>query len=295
MHRSSKVAIVGAGIATPILLGACASIFGITGGNVEDASVDGQVDASTDAPIDVPYDYVMFDQVSFDVNTAICDGAVATVDPSMASWVSANGNDNNPCTQAMPCQTLGYVLSHSPKHYIYLDNSTFTESLVLDGSFTNFTIQGGWVLDGSVWTDQCLSTLTTIQEPADGGLSAVDLVGASGITFRLLSIWSKVQGQGGSGDSVYAMRVMGTTNVTLDNVTLVAQNGAQGAYNGNGATNLGCTTTSSGNGMSGNEGNAINGVWTNSGYAPQQAEAGQPGDLGTATGGTPGACGWCGQ
>ena len=207
-----------------VVLAACASIFGITGGNVEDSGldggVDGQIDAS-DAPIDVPYDYVMFDQVSFDVNTAICDGGINTVDPDAATWVSANGSDMNPCTQALPCQTLSYVLGHNPKPTIYLDNSTFTESLVLDGTFANFTIQGGWVVDGGVWTDQCLSTLTTIQAPADGGSSAVNIVGANGITFRLLSIWSKIQGPGGSGESVYAMRVMDTTNVKLDNVTLV--------------------------------------------------------------------------
>ena len=58
---------------------------------------------------------------------------------------------------------------------------------------------------------------------------------------------------------------------------------------------MGCTTLDSGSGATGMGGPTQNGTWTNLGYAPQQASPGQPGALGTATGGTAGGCGLCGQ
>jgi len=273
---------------------ACANIFGIHGGMLEDSGAgDGSV-------IDAPYDYVVHDAINLDVNTANCgDAAIPIVADNAAVWVSGKiGKDQTGCgIKTSPCASIGWALSHitGSLTVVYLDDSIFPEDLTLGGPFANFTIQGGFQLDDAgTWTAECDTQLTTIQCPPDGGSSTVDINGATGITFRLLTIRSKVNGAPGTGESVYAMRVFDTAGVILDNVTLLAQSGGAGAVGTTESASINCDQSNGGSGADGSVGTpGAAGQLGPQGFVPDIAGDGGTGDMGTLTPPSAGAFGNC--
>ncbi len=272
---------------------ACADIFGIHGGTLEDSG------AGDGAIIDAPYDYVTHDAIDLDVNTAICgDGGIPIVADNLAVWVSQKiGKDTGGCgAKTSPCASIGFALANTSINVIYLDDSTFNEALALDGGAANFTIQGGFTVDpdAGTWTPNCNTNLTTIQGPADAGSSAVDIMGATGITFRLVTIRSKVNGASGMGESVYAVRVFDTSGVVLDNVTLLAQSGGAGGVGVAGNGNTFCSQVSGGSGAAGTTGDAGGlGQILSGGFSPDIGGGGGGGQTGTLTPPTAGAVGSC--
>ncbi len=273
--------VAGAGI----LVAACADIFGIHGGVLDDAGVDGAIDA--------PIDYVTHDAIDLDVNTGICEGGVPFT-PGQAAWVSQNkGTDDGTCgTQLHPCATITYTLANVKKPLLYLDDSVFIEPLALGVGFSNYTIQGGFQIDDAgTWTPSCNTQLTTIQGPEDAASAAVDINGAAGITFRLMTVKSKVNGAPGTGESVYAMRVTDTQNVTLDNVTLLAQSGGAGQVGTGGSAGSGFQCTGAGSASTGANGAPSGGGHFNAqGFVPDIAGNGDAGDLGVPQPGKSGQC-----
>ena len=265
-------------------LTACASIFGIHTGELEDGGAG-------DAATDVPSDYVVHDAIDLDVNTAVCEGGVSPVSADQAVWVSGAGSDVSSCgTQTSPCKTIGFALSvRGTRTVVYADHATFTEALALGASQANVTIQGGFVYDGGGgWSPQCDTSLTTIQAPDEAGAAAIDIQGTSGVTLRLLTVRSKTNGD--LDETVYAVRVIDSTAVLLDNVSMLAQNGGQGTM-GTGGSTGGCVTGGNGTGAAGAPGGPGSfGTIGPNGYQVTIAPAGDAGDIGTSTDGGTGRC-----
>jgi hypothetical protein len=287
-----KVLLAG-GLLAAGVLAACADIFGIQNGVLLDGGMQG---GPTDAPIDVPYDYMTRDAITLDVNTAVCGDAGIPIETT-ATWVSARGSDAPGCgAPGAPCATIAHALGLGVK-YLYLDQSTFNETLVLDNTFAGYTLQGGWFRDDAgTWDATCNNGLATIQGQDDAGSAAVDIQGATNITFRLLTIQSKVNGAPGTGESVYAVRVIDTTGVTLDNVTMLAQNAAQGVIGGMGTNGTNCGSSPGQTGADGSAGAPGDaGMFTNNGFVPSFAGTGTNGQEGQEISiGAAGQCGFCG-
>src|ERR1700722_4867521 len=161
LRRVASKWIVVSCAATVVGVAACASIFGVTGGNLLDGGTDGAADAASD--------YVTYDGIDLDVNTAICDGGSTLSDAAI--WVSPTGSNTSSCgDQTTPCQTIAYALANlGGRNAIYLDNSTFNEAVTITSP--SLTLQGGFVRpsDAGGWTEECNSELTTIQAPDDAG------------------------------------------------------------------------------------------------------------------------------
>jgi hypothetical protein len=280
-------------VAAGCFVAACADIFGIHNAAVDSGAADG----GGDVIIDVPYDYVVFDAVDFDVNTAVCgDGGVPFVDAGDAVWVSADGGlDNAQCgVAASPCKSIAQALANrAGRTVIYLDGTEFDEVVTLGSTQTGITVQGGWVRVDGGWQAQCDNTHSIIQGPEEAGPAAVE-VNTSGVTLRLVTVKSKIQGAQGQTlpvpETVYAVRATDSPNLFLDNVTLIAQNAGGGSPGSTPLTPPGCTTTG-GNGSSGTMGGAgQGGTFSASGFAPATAASGSPGQPGNYTPPTAGSC-----
>ncbi len=268
-----------------VFMAACAEIFGVHG-----ADTDGGTDA---AAKDTSDDYLFRDAISLDVNTAVCEGGITPVADSEAVFVSGTGNDTAACTRDAPCATINHALSViGARKVVYLDHATFTEALALDSTRAGFTIQGGFERGDGGWTPQCDNSLSVIQEPDDGGPSAVDIAGANAITLRLLTVRSKTNGN--LGESVYAVRVFDTKGVVLDNVTLLAQSGGPGANGASGTTGVGCVQLANGSGSPGAPGApGDSGTLGPTGLTPVFGGHGGDGSVGSGSPGSGGACGFC--
>lgn len=272
--------------AAAVGLAACASIFGVTGGDLLDGSADGAIEGG----FDVIPDYVVFDAIDLDVNTAICDGGIPISDAAV--WVSGSGgSDNSTCgdDQAHACQTIGQAIKNlKSRSFIYVDNNIFNENVVIQQA--GLTLQGGWMSDAG-WTPTCNSGATTVQGPDDGGSAAVQIQGVPNVTLRLLTIRSKTNGAAGTGESVYAVRAISAGNVTIDNATLLAQHGGAGAWGSPQITvNSGCSTPG-GSGQAGAFGSpGDGGSFSGSDFVPAVGDLGSTGATGQTGSGTPGAC-----
>lgn len=281
-------------VVVPTLAGlvACASLFGIDNGQLLDGGNDG---GGKDASADAGIDNEVHDAIALDVNTAVCDGGVPIVSADAAVWVSATiGTDGMTCgDQSQPCATIANAISNrNGRSVVYLDNSVFNEAVVLGGAQASLTIQGGWLSDAG-WTAVCDNGTSVIQQPANAGNAGIEIKNASGVTLRLLTVRSKVQGTNGAAESVYAARVIDSTGTTLDNVTLLSQFGGAGAQGQTPLSNMGCgSVAGSGTiGVNGSAGGA--GTFDNNGFLPRaggDASAGQPG---SSQPGTPGPCNPC--
>jgi hypothetical protein len=271
---------------------ACADIFGI-----HNADVDGSADGGGD----VQPDYVFYDKVPIDANTAVCEGGVPVVAANQAFWISGrHGSDVAQCgTQSNPCKTINYLLptiADAGARTVYLDDSHFLEQVNLDGNYRGFTFQGGFTIDDAgVWAASCANNLTYITAPDDGGASTIFAHGMldAGLTLRLMQVETKTNGN--VGESVYALLVV-DSDVLLDNVNLYAQNGGPGAFGDNGNTPVGCNVAASGTGAHGTDagpGGVGTFTATPTGYVPNVAGNGTNGDLGTSTSGDSGQCMGC--
>lgn len=283
-------------VAAACFIAACADIFGIHNADVDGSAGDGGGDVAAD----VPYDYNVFDAVDFDVNTAQCgDGGVPFVDAGDAVWVSATtGSDGAQCgAQGTPCKSIGQALANrGSRNVIYLDDSTFNE--VVNLTQTGVTVQGGWVQGDAGWTAVCNNTGSIIQGPTDGGPAAVE-VAANDVTLRLLTVKSKTQGAQGINvpipESVFAVRATNAPNLTLDNVTLIAQNAGGGQPGTTPSNSPYCSTFpgDAGNGSSGSPGAQGTFTTTGTSFTVSTAGSGTPGSPGTYVAGSAPSCGTC--
>lgn len=255
----------------------------MTGGELLDGSV-GDGSAS-----DVVPDYVTYDAIDLDVNTAICDGGFALSDAAV--WVSASaGSDSSSCgDQSTPCKTIAQAIANlDGRNAIYLDDSTFNEAVAITTS--SLTLQGGFQRDAG-WTPVCRSNLTTIQAPDDASV-AIEITGANA-TLRLLTVQSKVNGAAGTGETVYAVRATNAGTLTIDNCSLLAQNGGAGAWGSAGSTPSGCTPGGS-NGADGSVGAAgTPGTFVGNAFVTETAQAGTSGQSGSSSKGAFGTCALC--
>jgi hypothetical protein len=272
--------------------GACSlvvdlSVLGGGDASIGDASNDG---GGTDAISDV----IVHDAIDLDVNTAVCDGGTPIVPDDQAVWTSASiGADNASCgTRAAPCKTIANALvraSAQSVHVIYIDDSTFAESVTLGAAQAALTIQGGWSITDAGWSAVCNDGTSIIQGVSSGPSAAIVVNGANGATLRLLTVRSKTNGA--VGESVYALQVVDTPSVTLDNVVLLAQSGGTGAPGVTGTTSGGCTATNAGSGSTGAVGTGgAAGSFGASGYVPAVAGTGLDGGNGTLAAPQAGNC-----
>ncbi|HEX4517850.1 MAG TPA: hypothetical protein VH054_30125, partial [Polyangiaceae bacterium] len=177
-------------------------------------------------------------------------------------WVSANTGDdtsNTTCSQASPCKTIAKAFANlGSRNVVYLDDSTFNEVVSFALGQSGVTVQGGWVQGDAGWQAACNNTSSIIQGPLDGGSAAVE-VAANNVTLRLVTVRSKQQGAQGSTvpapESVYAVRAVNAQTLTLDNVTLIAQNAGGGQPGSTVSGSPGCALTG-GNGQGGAVGEA---------------------------------------
>ncbi len=272
---------------------ACASIFGVTGGELLDGAIENDGSPS-DAIIDVPFDYQTFDVVTLDVNTAVCDGGVATVDAGDAVWVSATlGDDIVTCgTQGAPCKTIAQAISVlGSKKVIYIDNAIYNERVTLAAAQANVTLQGGWLSDAG-WTLRCDNGVSTIASDG-GGPATLDITNTHDVTLRLMTIQSR-NGNPGTGESVYAVRVVSSPNVTIDNVNMLSEHGGQGSVGTTAMTSFGCFP--GGDGGGGAQGAAGGpGSFSQNNFVPAWAGDGGGGSSGSSGAGSDGSCGSCNQ
>lgn len=276
---------------------ACADIFGIHNAQTDASSGDG---GGGDVVADVPYDYQVFDAVVFDVNTAVCgDGGVPFVDAGDAVWVSADaGADNTQCgSQTSPCKSIAQAIANrAGRTVIYLDTTEFDEVVTLGNGQSGLTLQGGWFRADGGWQANCDNTKSIIQGPADAGPAAIE-VNTSGVTLRLVTVRSKIQGAQGQNipvpESVYAVRAVDSQNLVLDNVALIAQNAGGGAPGGTPSGTATCTM-SGGTGTAGGSGSGgLPGSFSASGFTVTTAGTGTPGSTGLYTAPSPGQCAGC--
>jgi hypothetical protein len=232
-----------AGVAAACLVAACADIFGIQGGFLEDASLSDSGSDDTGSGKDVI--------TIGDANFAVCDGGLTTVDPN-AIYVSPNGNDLSTCgSQTSPCQTIAFALKNAlDAGSFYLRDGLYSEHVLL-GARSNVVIQGGWVVDGGVWTQQCSTSLTKIKPDAGSG-ATLTVTGSTGVVIRL--VWIETEDQAGTGESLYAAFVNNYSAVTFDNVLLVSQNAGAGAGGRVGPNGIGCNSFAYDSGANGGPG-----------------------------------------
>jgi hypothetical protein len=233
------------------------------------------------------------DGSDLDVNTAQCDGGLQPVADDRAVWVSGSvGDDSASCSRAAPCKTIAVALVKAQAanlHVVYLDSSTFNEALTLGAESTGLTIQGGWSSAGG-WTSNCDDSLTRVEAPDDAGSAAIDIQNANGVTLRLLTVRSKATG--GTAESIYAVRVRTSQNVSLDNVALFAQAGGSGTQGGLGSPDGGCSPwPANGTGAIGDAGSA--GALSVPGQDGFIVASGGPGATGNQGANSPGATGTC--
>jgi hypothetical protein len=277
------------------LVAACAEIFNIHNAETDSGAV---IDGGADV-VDAPYDYMVFDAIDFDVNTAMCgDGGVPFVSADAAVWVSAKtGIGGSGCgTQAQPCNTIAQALANrGGRNVIYLDDSIFQEIVQLASAQSGITLQGGWIQGDAGWQAVCDNTKSIIQGQDAGGPAAIEITTTNNVTLRLLTVKSKQSGANGGGttENVYAIRAIDAPGLTLDNVTLISQN-AGGGSPGSTPQNPPFCTTNGSNGQPGSVGTAgLPGVFAGSDFSVSTAGQGSTGNAGSYTGPTNGQCGNC--
>jgi hypothetical protein len=212
-------------------------------------------------------------------------------------FVSLNGSDTNPGTQAQPMRSVSAAVTKaaasSPPLAVDVAGGTYNEGGGVSVP-SNITIEGGF--DPLTW-QQSSSQTTTIT----GSPQAVLASGATGVLLDDLTLQSSAQS--GFGQSTYGLRAVNSSNVTLQTVTVVAgsatagqsgtggtagESGQNGGAGGNGKSSGGCTSSfgSGGGGGSGGSGGGSGGDGGCSGGNGNDGASGQ-----TAPGGALGGTG----
>lgn len=217
--------------------------------------------------------------------------ATATNTPHVAVFVSkASGADVPGCgaSRSAPCQTVGYGITEAVnqgRSRVSVASGTYNETLTL---VSNVSVDGGyneslnWLKDGSA---------TTI----NGGTTAV--LGSSVSNVALEGLRINAANASGTGNSSYGVRLIASTNTTIDNCTIQAGTGSGGSGGSSGVT--GAAGDGANNGANGCENSSI---FCSSCGTPQGGNGGSAVSCGGTTsgagakGGNGGACdtGCCG-
>jgi hypothetical protein len=165
-------------------------------------------------------------------------------------FVSPTGSNSSSGTQAQPLQTVSAAVAKatltSPPFAVDVAAGTYNEGggVNVPG---NMTIEGGF--DPVTWQHSGTEKTTIAGAP-----QAVTADGASGVLLEDLTL----QGSAGSGQSVYGLRAVNNSSVTLDFVTASAgkasagqsgnwgnqgASGQGGTFGGNGQSSGGCTNS----------------------------------------------------
>ena len=294
----SKVVVLAT--ATACGVAACANIFGINPGVLEDGSVpiDGPYEgAPTDAGADVPFDG---GYVNPDANYADCGSGARSVSADAGWFVSPTGTGD--CSIGNPCGSLQIAISKASAANggtIFLASGVYTGTLLFDSNSKPLAFQGGWDVDGGAWTPQCVSNAAIIA--SDGTQSytvALDHT-TNPIAFSLVEI-SNQPGAVPNETSLYGILALVPKDLTLDNVEILVGNA--GAGNPGSGLNyvfdagfVDCNNPSDGlNGSNGGNGSPGSTVATSSGFTSVPGSGGYPGSPGhTGTAGGKGSCGVC--
>ncbi len=292
--RSGRFKIVVACLAMTTWMGACADIFGITGGVLQDGGAGADSGASDVGP-DVPFDG---GYVNPDANYADCGMGARTIAVDAGIFVSQYGQ-GTACTIDAPCAsiTAALAVAHAGDT-IYVAPGTYTATLEIGSSNVASTIEGGWMITDAGWVPQCDNTVAVIQrDPADSAEWAVHFNNAQAFTLRLVKIVNSAPSSADAGTSVYGV-LSNNTPLTLDNVSIDVGDGIPGA---NGDPGFGDIYNSCSNppppsdGVGGGAGGSgLPGALTATatGWVSSQATQGVPGDAGDngTSGGPAGSC-----
>ena len=287
-------------------IAACANIFGITGGVLEDGSVpfdgassEGAADAGPDAPFDGGY-------IPPDANYADCGSGARSVSAD-AGWFVKAGAPHPPsadCSINNPCGALQDaigVASPAGGGTIFIASGVYNEALLFDNNTAPLSFQGGWDVDGSAWTPQCTSNLAIIAgDPSHNATVELDQT-PNTISFSLLEI-SNQPASVQPGTNLYGILALSPASLVLDNVNIFVGDAGAGS-NGSGtvpifsdASPTDCNVPGNGaNGSGGANGSPAAIAPTTTGFVEQpSATPGFPGYWGqTGTGGTDGSCANC--
>jgi hypothetical protein len=168
-------------------------------------------------------------------NTAIAATFALKVagSPALAVFVSPNGNDANPGTQALPVLTPQRAIdlvasSGGAKNQIRLAQGSYSGGLSLTSADSGIQIYGGF--DPTSWAATLSpGTATTIS----GAPQAVLANGAAGVLLQELDLIGNAPGGGST--SAYGVRAISGSSLTLSDVSVVAGNGGNGANGADGA------------------------------------------------------------
>jgi hypothetical protein len=141
------------------------------------------------------------------------DVDVTVTGPATGFFFAANGSDNNPCTQASPCQTVGKMasLSIAPGSSINFNGGdTFTGCWALNGASN---VPGGGDPTNPIVVQSFGSGRATLVSNCSGNYNPlIDLAGVSGVTVQNL----KLQGDGATSEVGILIEGPGDT-ITIQN------------------------------------------------------------------------------
>ncbi len=294
MSRRARIA-----VAVTLALGslvACADIFGVGGGNLEDASIG---DASADVLPDVPFDG---GYVNPDANYADCGSGTRTLDLDAGLFVYQYGT-GSACTQNAPCPKIAQALALAKAgSIIYVAAGTYTETLDIGSAGLLSTIEGGWITDGGPWAPTCDDTQSIIQrDPANTAEWAIRVdAKPTPLTLRLVKILNDAPGGSANGTSVYGVS-SNNSALVLDNVSVIVGPGILGVNGDPGTgttTNLCSPPPPPSSGAVGDDGGiGFPGILTagSTGFTAVQPGNGSPGTNGAngTAGGAGGSCESC--
>jgi hypothetical protein len=166
-----------------------------------------------------------------------------SVSVSGVLFVATTGKDSSPGTQAKPFLTVSAAVAaaatSTPPFAVDVGGGSYNEGTGVTVT-SGITIEGGF--DPATWV-QSASTVTTVS----GAPQAVYADGATGVILENLTLDGNPPA--GSGQTAYGVRAIDGSALTLDNVTVSAAAGSDGASGSTGAPGaVGGTGTAGGNG-----------------------------------------------
>lgn len=230
---------------------------------------------------------------------ASSDGPVTcehrAVDDATGIFVGSFGNDagncggtSNPCASIR--QGIQLAIQYGRSH-VYVASGTYVEALDLQ---PGIRIEGGWAAIGAMWTPICKpdaanNDAVVIRAPATNNatITADSFNGEAALAW--LTVETKTAAN--AGESLYGVFVRGApgvqTTLTLENVSVIAHRGGDGATGAPGAAGSDGATTGcdDGDGANGVTEGAIGdgapkGMFDRNGYASSAGKPGAPGERG---------------
>jgi PKD repeat protein len=224
-----------------------------------------------------------FDAAGTDSNCDGYDGVVA--DTTFVAF--SGGFDTGSCgAPGSPCATIGHALGRAAA-------SSDTTVVVAGGTYPSFTaasgidVRGGFGQNFRRGAAATGSTTTTVEGSSSGSVNGTVAILADGLTAPTTLIGLRVEGAdaAGAGQSSYGIVTRGSgSNLRLEDLVVVAGDGAAGAT---GSTGASATQSAAPSGSAGGDGGSFNTTCNNS----TRGGGGAGGGSGAAAGGAGGAGG----